>query len=223
MINVIIFLQVRLKSKRLPQKALKLVNNRPLIDFLLERLSLTKQKIILAIPYGESLYFKGIILKYKNVEIFEGNETNVLKRCYNMSLKYPSKHYVRVTGDNPFTSIKCLMSLFKKHLIENCDLSYYKGLPYGSGTEIFTKKTLNKVYQEAVTQEQKEHLTQYIYQNPHLFKIKGFEVSKEYFAPRLRVTIDTQEDFENFKKRVLRNLPLRIIPLKKIINQEKIN
>ena len=194
-----IIIQARGGSKRLPAKVHKTYAGKSMLDYLLTRLSYTKIKIILAIPRGEKKDF-AYLEKSHDIQIFCGNEDNVLKRYYDSALKYKCDPIIRVTADNPFTSVSGIikaLSVFQKH---KADLTYLEGLPYGTGCEVISFKALKTSYINAKDNFEKEHLTQYIYRNASKFNIKKSKAPKELTCPDLRLTVDNQIDFKRFKK-----------------------
>lgn len=242
-----IFIQARLSSKRLPGKVLKKACGKPLLTFLLDRLLLCKLPLFLLVPkkdkdafsnFLEKVYPRLSVHDFKKskkkvpIKLFCGPEKNVLKRFFLASLVHPFDHYIRVTADNPLTCEVCLKSILKHHLKKNekqkIDLSYPTGLPYGAGVEIINGATLKKLNDEPsinkitnITKRQQEHVTLFIHENPKLFRLQAIEVEKKYYAPNLRVTVDTQKDFDLFVKRMKSNGgEKKVVPLKKIIAEE---
>ena len=114
----------RLKSKRLPNKALKLINQETLITHLIKRLKLAKNidKIVLATTKNnEDLKICNQAKKNK-INFFRGDEKNVLKRMYDAAKKFKCNIVIRVTGDDilidPIQIIKiCPVVLRLKYLI----------------------------------------------------------------------------------------------------------
>ena len=98
-----IIVQARASSGRFPNKILKKVRNKSLIEILIKRLKKSKEckKIILAIPKNNKQKRLKQHLQKLKVKIFEGSEKNVLDRFYKASIQNKSDLIVRVTGDCP--------------------------------------------------------------------------------------------------------------------------
>ena len=79
----------------------------------------------------------------------------------------------------------------------------------GFGAEIFDFQTLKKVYLEAKSRKDKEHVTKYIRDNKNLFSIKCMEPSHELAFPYLRFDINTSKDF-NFIKNIIQKFKIKI-------------
>ena len=161
--------------------------------------------------------------KKKNIELFGGEEDDVLSRFANASTKYHFNHYVRVTADNPLTCENCLKLIVQQHLKnKKIDLSHFVGLPYGAAVEVIKRETLQSLHANPlVNKNQRQHVTLYIHQNPKLFQLSTPRAPKGYFFPKISVTIDHQKDFELFCERVKKHDGTKkIISLKKIILAE---
>ena len=194
-----IIIQVRKGSTRLPEKCFRQIKALPIIEHLIIRLRKSKLKIILAVPKEEIKDFNYLKPKYK-VFLFGGNEEDVLGRYYQAACFHSLQTIIRVTGDNPLTSVPHLLETLKLHINNHFDLTYPFKLPYGSGVEVLSRSTLKRAHLGAKEKFQREHITQYIYKNQHLFNIGINEIKGLFAKPNFRVTIDTLEDFENYKR-----------------------
>ena len=61
-------------------------------------------------------------------------------------------------------------------------------------TEIFNFDALERAYNEAQKDYEREHVTPYIFLHPEIFKIKSVEAIGKLRRPDLRFTVDTEED-----------------------------
>ena len=61
--------------------------------------------------------------------------------------------------------------------------------------EVFDFKVLEETYKNAQEDHEKEHVTSYIYGNAKRFKIVQVGAPKELYAPDIRITLDTEEDY----------------------------
>jgi len=205
MIGVII--QARLGSTRLPKKmVLPFYNEKGVFEIILERLknSLGDIPIVVATttnPIDDELE---LICEKNQVRCFRGSETNVLQRFINASQEYRFSKIIRICADNPFLDVKGLLQLYKR--FENEDLDYCSfqtsdGTPsilthYGFWGEGVSLRALKKV--SCLTKEKVflEHVTNFIYSNPKLFKIDFIPIPSEIDSfKNIRMTLDTKEDF----------------------------
>ena len=116
---IIAIVQARMGSSRLPDKVMKKVLEKPLIDYLLERVSVVEKvdKIILATttkPEDDCLAKHVASLGY---DVFRGSEDDVLSRYYHAFYEFKdelekSNAIVRITGDCPLVDYELINSKY---------------------------------------------------------------------------------------------------------------
>ena len=117
--KVLVIVQARMDSARLPGKVMRLIDGKPSLQVLHERLSFSKEtsKIIIATTKRKiDNKIVNLCLK-KNYLYFRGSVDNILNRYFNASKKYNPDYVVRVTGDCPLIDAKIidkLIQLIKK-------------------------------------------------------------------------------------------------------------
>jgi spore coat polysaccharide biosynthesis protein SpsF len=203
-------IQARMTSTRLPGKVLMEINKKPIILHIIERLKKCGKidDIILAIP---STNESDILEKYARIwecRYFRGSETDVLSRYYHAAKKYSADNIVRITGDCPLVDPKLIEQMVEHFIDEQTDyaaIGIEGYFPRGIDAEIFSFKTLEKVNTEAQHIYEREHVTPYIYEHPELFKIRFIEAPDKLRRPEIRLTVDTQEDF-NLVREIFKNL-----------------
>ena len=136
-----------------------------------------------------------------SVKCYRGSENDVLSRYYNAAKENGADIVIRVTSDCPVIDPKIIDSMIEKflELYKNNEIDYMSNtlertFPRGLDAEIIPFTILEKTYNEADKQYEREHVTPYIYQNPEIFKLIGFKNSINY--SEYRWTLDTPEDFE---------------------------
>lgn len=218
--NVVIIIQARSDSKRLPQKMLSPINNLPLIDYIVLRCKESKiaDSVVVATTSSQSDDDFADLLKSKNYNYFRGNEKNVLNRYYECASFFSADVIVRVTGDNPFIDYYLIDNLLKLLLNnQNIDYASAKKYPIGLASEVFTFNALEKCYKNAVNTYELEHVTPYFYENPNLFNIE-YIVNHYKFDKNIRLTLDTYEDL-SFIKKVYQNFNyFTLIESKKVVD-----
>jgi len=199
-VNAII--QARCGSTRFPEKVFADIDGKPLLWHVVNRLKYTRKidEIIVATTKNEQ---DDVIEKWcenENVCYFRGSENDVLNRYYQAALAFKSDIVVRVTADDPFKEPKVIDEVIEKLIKENLDLvtnNYPPSFPEGLDCEAFTFATLKKMEREAKDEFEREHVTQYVYHHPDMFRI-GNVLSREQLS-EYRWTIDTIEDYEMVK------------------------
>ena len=104
-INCDIFIPVRLNSSRLPKKHLCLINEKPSLQHLIERLSLCSEirKIIVCCTTDSTDDELVNFLEKLNVEFFRGNEKDILQRFLDSAKKFETDVIIDVEGDKIYT------------------------------------------------------------------------------------------------------------------------
>ncbi len=198
--RVLIAVQSRLCSKRFPKKAFADIAGVPLIIRVAERIRKVKHphRAVIVCPKDETKEYQDFLSKHGiDIDVFGGSENNVLERYYEAALFYGKPGIViRVTGDNPLISVKLIDDLID--LYKGEDLSHYVGNTLGTGVEIIKFSALERSFLNACTDYQKEHVTQYIYQNPQLFDISDIKSPYE-FDEFAHLSIDELSDIKNIE------------------------
>ncbi len=196
-VNAII--QARCGSTRFPAKVFSHIDGKPLIWHVVDRLKYAKKidKIIIAttvLPQDDRIEEW---CKENGVSCFRGSEENVLNRYYSASEAFPSDYVVRITADDPFKEPAVIDAIITKlteesydHVTNNLPPSF----PEGLDCEAFTKSALDRSERYAETAFEREHVTQYIYHHPELFKIGNVSCDRQ--LSHLRWTIDKEADLE---------------------------
>lgn len=201
-----IFLQARMGSSRLPGKTLKLIKGKPLIFYVLERLKLIEEEIVVL---TSQLPIDDILEEWcieNNTKCFRGSEENVLERYYKAAIFYKADNIIRATGDNPLVEPFFAKELLDKHIDNKVDYSSNKSeigsnLPDGLGVEIFTFESLEISMRKSTQKHHFEHVNEYILENKDKFKIyKDCNVGGFTDHSQIRLTVDTAQDFKKIEK-----------------------
>ena len=199
--NITAVIVARLKSKRLPGKALKKINNETLIDHLIKRLKLSKKinNIVLATTRNKEDQKIAKIAKSNDIVVFRGEERNVLKRMFNASSKFKSNITIRVTGDDVLIDPHYLDKLIDYHLKNNLEYSNNKGLPGGTEVEVFNHELLKFLLKVIKDQDGTEYLTFYIQKYKDQFNTGSLPIPNKHKS-KISLTIDTPNDYLFVKK-----------------------
>ena len=194
-----IIIQARMGSTRLPGKILKTINDRTLLDHIIDRLAALQEKATVVIATstlpGDDKVEE--FCKQKGVLCFRGSESNVLSRYYECAREQGFDHIVRLTADNPFVDVEEVDRLIAFH--KECGNEFtesFSQLPIGVGAEIFSFPALAEDMEKATMPHHFEHVDEYILENMELFKTGTLPVAEEKRKPDVRLTVDTEEDYQ---------------------------
>lgn len=199
--RVVAIVQARMGSTRLPNKVLKPIGNRSMIQVLLERLSKAVElhQIIVATGIGginQPLVKHVCELGY---ECIQGSESDVLARYIMAAESCDADIIVRITADCP---------LIDPDVVDDCIRAFSLGgfdylsnsnpptFPDGLDVEVFTADSLFIAGQEAIKLFEREHVTPYIRESGK-FKVGVFSLEEDFSY--LRWTVDEQLDYSLVK------------------------
>jgi spore coat polysaccharide biosynthesis protein SpsF len=192
-----VIVQARCNSLRLPSKVLLRIENKTILEHVIERLKELKfkKKIIIATTKKKKDKKLIDIAKNNQCDHFSGSENNVLNRYYKAAKKFRIKTIIRICSDSPFIDPQIIekgLKIYKKKYdyVSNIIKPTY---PAGMSVEIFSFNTLKKANRFSTNATEQEHVTPYIYRNPKIFRIKNFKTYKN--LNKYRFSIDYWEDY----------------------------
>lgn len=208
--RILIIVQARLGSTRLPGKIMKEVMGRPLLDYLIERLKgvlLADEIVVATTKNPKDIQIIDYCLK-GSISYFSGSEQNVLDRYYQAATQFHGDVIVRITADCPLIDPGLIDILIRRflELQPSCDYlsnTLNRTYPRGMDIEVFSYAALQLAAARAALPSDKEHVTPYIYCHPELFKIVQY--TQGINESNYRWTVDTPEDLELVAK-ILENL-----------------
>ena len=203
-----IIVQTRMGSSRLPGKVLmKADNDKLMLDYSINQLKHCKKhnKIIIATT---DLTRDNQIVEHcekNNLEFFRGDEKDVLGRHYFCAKKFSLTHIIRIPSDKPLIDpnvVELIIDFFISNnydyvanfgvLIKDELLTVDSTYPSGTEVEMFTFDSLERAWKNAKNDEEREHVTPYMYMNPEKFRIKTIHQTKN--LSHLRWSLDYDND-----------------------------
>jgi len=195
-----VFLQVRLDSTRLPEKALLMLEDKTVFEHVLSALSEVNAGIYAVLTDSQSRPMLKPIAERYGWKCFAGSRQNVLERFVKAAYKYGVNRIVRATGDNPLVSSYLANMLLSIHQESLADYSGFVGMPLGMGVEIVETAALEEAYAQSGCGYEREHVTPYIYNNADKYKIVKPKAPPHYQLSEARVTLDTEDDYSNLQR-----------------------
>lgn len=195
--SVVVIVQARMTSTRLPGKILKPIMGKPMLQIQLERLSRaqTISKIVLATTVNRDDDRVAGLAEALGVEYYRGSEPDVLDRYYQAAVQANADVVMRVTGDCPAIDPAICDKVVDKFFAHGVDFMR-TGETFADGLdcEVFTFKSLEVAWKEAKLAYEREHVTEYITQHPERFAFEVLESDLD--SGKYRLTVDEPEDFE---------------------------
>lgn len=212
MTEVLIGIQARSSSKRLPGKALMPIDDVCMVEHVLNaakqacshinknsHFTQIRASCALLIPYGDPLKeaMAGNI-------IIEGPEDNVLKRYEMAASAFYPDYLVRITGDCPLI----IPTIITKHITSaiGFNLDYMSNAfedlrTYVDGydCEVISKKAFEYIFKNAESAHDKEHVTTYLRRNAPKWCKFGALLGHIDISD-VKLSVDTVDDLEMVRK-----------------------
>jgi len=145
--NCIVVIQARTDSNRLPRKVLSIIEGKPMLWHVVNRIKKMKYDEIVVATTKRKIDDDIVkITKKLKVKCFRGKTNNVLDRFYQVGLKFKADVIIRITADCPLIDPNVSQEVLNTFLkgdydyISNDSETY----PNGLDTECFSFETLKK-------------------------------------------------------------------------------
>lgn len=196
--RVVLIVQARMGSTRLPGKVMKEILGRPMLSFQLERMRRCAEIddiVVATSERPEEAPLVDLVASEPGVRIFRGPEQDVLARYYFAGREAGATIVVRVTADCPLIEPSVIDQCVRRFregdadYVSNC---HVRTFPRGLDTEVFSMQALAAAYEEALAPEEREHVTPFIWRRPDRFR--QVDVVDSTDNQHHRWTVDTAED-----------------------------
>lgn len=205
--KVVVITQARSGSTRLPNKVMKEIEGKTLLQIHIDRIkqAYLVDEIFIATTTNQNDDQIEVIAKELDVKYYRGSENDVLDRFYQTVKDINTQYIVRLTSDCPLIDPVLIDEIVKE--IKDRKLDYYTNVleelyPDGQDIEVFTFDALKRAWKEAKLSSEREHVTPYIrnnssYKGGVLFTSNNHGLKENY--NHVRLTVDEPQDFEVIK------------------------
>jgi spore coat polysaccharide biosynthesis protein SpsF (cytidylyltransferase family) len=214
-INCDVFIPIRLNSTRLPKKHLQIINGKPALLHLIERLNKCSsiRKIIVCTTTSSTDDELVRFLEQENILFYRGNEKDILQRFLDAANFFNTDIIIDVEGDKIYTDSVYVDKIAIK--LQNSDVEFIIG---NDVTEVFNPtnhfihgfvpagfktKTLEKICNLKISKNTETGYREF-FLNPKICKFE-FLILNENYPKKLRLTLDYEEDLQ-FAKAIFSNL-----------------
>ena len=216
-------IQARMGSVRLPGKVMLKISGKSLLEHIVDRVrgsSIIKKVVVATSVASENDVIRDFGKSF-NVDVFSGDDSDVLSRYIKAAEKFGLDIICRITADDPLVDIeeadRMVGILISEGLdyVTNSDKSieeYGTDVPVGLQSEVTTYSALSSAYEAAAAGTYREHVTLYLEENPGKYRIKIVSPREAIKWKGLRLTVDTNEDFKlmsNIYKSLYEGFPLK--------------
>lgn len=197
---IVVIIQARLGSTRLPGKILLPIGGRPMLSYQLERLRRCRHvdRIVVATttePADDALVR---FCRTEGIDAIRGSESDVLSRYSQAAEAFGATIIVRITSDCPLLDPQLVDDAINAFGTDG-SVDYLSNMiapswPYGMAIEVMTRKALDEAAEEANDPAEREHVTPFIYWRAQRYRLKSLTRQPDLSAHRW--TVDTPEDFK---------------------------
>jgi spore coat polysaccharide biosynthesis protein SpsF len=165
--RVVLILQARMGSIRLPGKSMFPLAGRPLIHRILERIQSCREidQVVLAIPDTAENEPLAEVASHLDVSVFRGSESNCLDRYYRAAQAYDADIVGRLPADNVCPEASEIDRIARHHrqlpslgFSSNLAQVFGNGYPDGIGAEMFDFDLLERAWKGGASEQQREHV-----------------------------------------------------------------
>lgn len=201
--KIIIFVQARMSSKRLPGKVLLKLDNKTILEHISINLSKSKftKKLIILTSNHRSDNKIANLCKRKKIDFYRGDLKNVYKRYVDALIKYRCDGFVRICADSPLINAELVDNAIQKFkskkfdIVTNC---FPKSYPKGLSVEVVNTDIFLNNFKNIKKKSFSEHITKYFYSNYKNFRI--FNIKSRKKKKYASLAIDNIKDYEFLKK-----------------------
>ena len=186
----------RMRSSRLPGKALADMAGVPAIAHLFARLKQARRvnRIVLCTTRETEDDPLARLAAEADIACHRGPVEDVLGRMLEAMEGHAVDIALRVTGDDILVDPDYLDRAVDHHLAANAEYSDVKALPSGTEVEVFDVELLRAIHRAAVDPGGTEYLTAYVTDHPDQIRCGSVPVDPGHVR-NWRLTLDTPEDY----------------------------
>ena len=203
--NIGALIPIRLKSERLPNKALLEISGRPVCFHLFDQVFASqfitnkKQIVVCTTDQNSDDPLVDLAVNY-GCSVFRGHPHDIIDRFYSAMVEFNLDAVIQADGDDPLSSTE-YMNLTMDTLLANkeLDIVTVAGLPLGCATKSFTKKAIAKVKSFYLTENNDTGFIYYFTKTGLCNHLELICSNPTHQYKNARLTLDYKEDFFVFK------------------------
>lgn len=201
-------IEARMTSTRLPGKVMRKVAEKPLLQWMIERLRHVSNldDIVVATTMNEQDDPIVDLCEKLGCLYYRGSEENVLQRVLQAAESVNADVICELTADCPVIDPQIVQEAVNFYhgndfdYVSNChrrqagDINFHT-YPIGMDVEVFSARALKIAHQETLDPSDLEHVSLYILRH-HQFSVGTIEASGKLRRSDLSFTVDEESDFQ---------------------------
>jgi spore coat polysaccharide biosynthesis protein SpsF len=194
--SVLCVIQARTGSSRLPGKVLADLGGRPMLRYMLDRLSaLGVDDLVVATTTLDRDTPVATVAREAGRPVVRGSEDDVLGRFIAALDEHPADTVIRLTADCPLVDPGLVADVLSLHQTRGADYTCNvlpRTFPKGLDVEVMSAPALEDAGAEARSPAEREHVTPFLYRHPERFKLANLRSGQDLGEERW--TVDTADD-----------------------------
>lgn len=200
--SIIIIVQARMSSSRLPGKILRTTQGKPLLGYLLERLThiQTPAPIVVATSREADDDVVASYCRDQGLTCVRGSLDDVAARFLQVLDETGAEAFVRISADSPLLDpllIDRIVDLFHESGADLATNVMHRTFPKGMSVEAVDADAFRKMMVGAKAPDEREHVTLSFYRDPSVWHIAELTSSKSF--GHVNLSVDTEADFAAFE------------------------
>lgn len=210
--RVVLIIQARMGSTRLPGKSMMDLAGEPLVGRILERVLRCRSlhEIVLAIPDGEKDAPLAVLGQRYGVTVYAGAENDLVERYYQAAKASRADIVGRLPADNAAPEPAEIDRIVGHHIAlnrpgfsSNLAQVFDSGYPDGIGAEVFDFSLLSEIRTQTLSSRQREHVHLNFFDystqtavNPRWCPVATIECPREFRRPDLVLDVNTEVQYK---------------------------
>ncbi len=208
--KILIGIQARSGSTRLPRKAFELIAGKMLLDHVIDTCKIAahfiNQKnmgdatVAVLTPSGDP-----IVGEFSDrVNIVEGSHYDVLARYMSAVTKYAPDYLVRITGDCPMLPPFIISNFMDMAIrrgydyVSNVDERFRTAID-GYDCEVISSRLFNEMANKAIDSYDREHVTPWLRKNTPKWARMGIALNNHDMSD-IKLSVDTKDDLDRVRR-----------------------
>lgn len=203
--DVLIIVQARLGSTRLPRKVLLDLGGQPVLTRMIERLRRIQSpaRLLVATTTDRQDDPVEALCRRLDVQVFRGHPTDLLDRHYRAAVAAGAEAVAKIPSDCPLIDPSVVDRVIGRFTQSGCDYAsnlHPASWPDGNDVEVMRMQALETAWREAMLAMEREHTTPYLWERPERFRLANVLWDEESAEARdyslsHRWTLDYAEDY----------------------------
>jgi spore coat polysaccharide biosynthesis protein SpsF len=197
---VVVVIQARMGSTRLPGKVLLPLGGRTLLAHVVERAALARGVDEVRVATSDSPRDDVVAAETRRcgAALTRGSEQDVLARYAQAAREAAADVVVRVTSDCPLLAPELVERAVAQLRSEGADYvsnTRKRPFPRGLDVEVLRREALEAAAREAREPAEREHVTPFVWRRPERFRLADLRAEPDEEAPGFRLTVDEPADY----------------------------